>query len=129
MKETTEKWLSVLLAQIRPWPGAYLGNLNVRSLELYINAYSHARADLGLPRFSERDAHGLLEAFTGSLKKRLANTSNVGWADLIERLDPSDRNVLTFFREFDVFLADTGPDGPGSHGRPEPDPTDVGAKP
>jgi len=84
-------------------PGAYLGSEDVRSLDLFLTAYSLARSDLGLPEYGPGE-ETLLVDFSAWLEKRLKKTDTRGWWGLIERADGSKTNVYTFIDFFDEFL-------------------------
>lgn len=96
-------WLLPLLRKISIRPGAYLGAEDVRSLDLYLSAYGHAREDLGLPAFFP-DEDSLLEDFTSWLKRTTGLSDTRGWWGLIEQLDKTPKNVHLFLRLFDEFL-------------------------
>lgn len=48
-----EAWLLPFLRRMSVRPGMYLGAEDVRSLHLFITAYTQARSDLGVPEFGE----------------------------------------------------------------------------
>lgn len=100
-------WLLGLLATISRRPGMYLGDERVETLQLYINAYSQAREDLGFRGLVESDER-LWREFTDWLRAR-THVSSGGTrpfvvCELIRMLDPKERNVQTFFAEMEAFL-------------------------
>lgn len=88
----------------------YLGHENVRLLWQYLSGYSQARVDLGLSPFGLGEPDHLRE-FTAWLRERHGHVhSTIGWYDVIGLLDPSERNIRTFFIEFDAYLFANGLD-------------------
>jgi hypothetical protein len=96
-------WLLAFLQKMSKRPGAYLGAEDVRSLDLYLMAYAHARNDLGLPDYGPGE-ESLMADFHRWLETRLQTTDTRGWWGLVEREDPSKANVHTFIALFDEFL-------------------------
>lgn len=108
--EAEQAWLLPFLRGIRPRPGMYLGHENVRLLWQYLSGYTQARVDLGLSPFGLGEPDHL-RGFTEWLRARHGHgLSTIGWYDLIGLLDPSERNLGTFFRELDVYLRANGLD-------------------
>lgn len=106
--DADDTWLLPFLAQIRQRPGMYLGHESARLLSHYLAGYCQARADLGLPVFG-RDEPDHLARFRDWLARRHDHgRTTMGWCDMIEQLDPSDRNLGTFFREFEMYLGHQG---------------------
>ena len=96
-------WLMPFLTTIQKRPGMFLGREDVRTLDTYIFGYCQAREDLGFTEFGA-DETTILSDFRSWLAERLNNKGEVGWATLIETLDPGDRNIRTFFELFEEFL-------------------------
>jgi hypothetical protein len=96
-------WLLPLLRKFSRRPGAYLGGEDVRSLDLFLNAYSQAREDLGLPAFVPGE-DTLFKDFESWLSQRSGLSDTRGWWGLIERLDTTSNNIRTFLHLFDEFL-------------------------
>lgn len=105
-------WLVGFLRTMSVRPGAYIGSENIAALELFITAYTLARTDLGVPEFGSGE-ETLLVDFQLWLQERLRLHDTRGWPGLIEKADPSPRNVHTFLRLFDQFLREAAgvPDG------------------
>jgi hypothetical protein len=102
--KSTDSWLLPFLKRIHVRPGMYLGDERVRTLATYIQGYTQAREDLGVPEFG--DGEGLvLREFEKWLSAKRNDTRDVAWPSLIEAVDGTERNVQTFFRLFDEFLA------------------------
>jgi len=102
-----EPWLIRFLGLVRLRPGSYLGAEDVRSLYLFITAYTMARTDLGMPELG-RGEELLLSDFQRWLEKKLGMSDTRGWHGLIERQDSGENNVFTFLRLFDEFLVSQG---------------------
>jgi len=98
-----DPWLLPFLRRLNVRPGAHLGAEDVRTLEVYLSAYTFARTDLGLPAFG-RGEETLLDDFEHWLGRDIKQTTTLGWSSLIEKLDPSSKNVHIFLRQFDRFL-------------------------
>ncbi len=99
-------WLVRVLAEVRIRPGMWLGSERVGDLDLYLAGYIRARVHLG-----EDDSDcAVLEAFASWLRLRVdqGRPSSLGWPGLIARIDPSTKNVWTFFNEFEAFLIEGG---------------------
>ena len=64
--------------------------------------------DLGLSPFGAGEPDHLLR-FTEWLRERHGR-STIGWYDVIEQMDGSERNLRTFFREFAAYLEASGID-------------------
>ena len=111
MKHDSEQpWLLPFLRYIRPRPGMYLGHENVRLLWQYIEGYAQGRIDVGLSAFGDGEPDHLKD-FTMWLRERHRHgRSTMGWYDAIELLDDTDRNLSTFFREFEIYLQSNGID-------------------
>jgi hypothetical protein len=89
-------WLVRVLAEVRIRPGMWLGSERVGDLDLYLAGYIRARVHLG-----EDDSDcAVLEAFASWLRLRVdqGRPSSLGWPGLIARIDPSAKNVWTFFK-------------------------------
>ena len=103
-------WLLPFLRQIQPRPGMYIGHESTRLLWQYLMGYCQARLDLGISVFGVGEPDHLT-LFTAWLRRRHAHgRTTMGCCDMIERLDPSDRNLPTFFKEFDDYLVESGVD-------------------
>lgn len=105
-----EPWLLPFLAQIRPRPGMYLGHESARLLWHYLSGYAQARADLGLPIYGRGEPDHLTRFREWLAERHGYGGTTMGWYDMIEDLDPSERNLKTFFREFEAYLRDAGID-------------------
>ena len=99
-----EPWLISSFRKIKTRPGAYLGTENVWALELFIAAYSQARTDLGFPQFGTGEEN-FLRDFGEWLEAKYELHDTRGWPSLVEKIDPSTKNVQSFFALFDEFLA------------------------
>lgn len=85
----------------------YLGRETVDALECYLLGYQQARADVGLPRMAVED-EALLTEFNLWLATKLSGPEMAGWCHLVGEVDPSTRNVRTFFSFLDEFLRSRG---------------------
>jgi hypothetical protein len=86
----------------------YLGHENVRLLWQYLSGYEQARVDLGLSPFGTGEPDHL-RGFSEWLRERHGHgRSTIGWYDVIGQIDPSDRNLGTFYREFEAYLRADG---------------------
>lgn len=110
--EAEKPWLLAFLRRMSVRPGAYLGSERVEALELFINAYTQARTDLGVPEFGSGEERMLVD-FTQWLEERLGIHDTRGWWGLIARFDASDTNVRTFVHLFDEFLRTSVGDAQG----------------
>lgn len=104
----TSAWLLHLLRRMDGHAGPYLGAEDVRTLHDFVSGYYVAMLDVGQP-VSNR----ILIAFSEWLAatddgREVGATPHTPWSDVIPRLDPSPRNVTTFYRLFRRFLAETG---------------------
>ena len=108
MNDPNTSWLLPFLALLRKRPPMFLyGEERVESLSIYLAAYRQARGDLGFKRMTSEDAE-LLENFTTWLRSKLNHRGNAGWTALVLMVDSGPRNVRTFFRLLEEFLATTG---------------------
>lgn len=108
--EHERAWLLPFLRGIRARPGMYLGHENARLLWQYLEGYVSARVDIGLSAYGD-DEIDHLRGFTEWLRQRYGyGRSTVAWHDVIEQLDPSPRNLATFFTEFGSYLQAIGID-------------------
>lgn len=82
----------------------FLGSEKVEALSVYLLGYAQAREDLGTSSFVPGESALLLE-FEQWLMTRFRIAAQLGWAECIAEIDPSDRNVRTFFKLFVEFLA------------------------
>lgn len=105
--EHHESWLVPFLSVVRTRPGMYLGDERVRTLDTYLRGYVQAREDLGVPAYGH-DESNLMQDFEEWLSKRLKSNAVCPWSARVEEEDNSDRNVYTFFRLFEEFLAERG---------------------
>lgn len=116
--EPEQAWLLAFLRGIRHRPGMYLGHENVRMLWQYLTGYKQSRINLGLSPFGTGEPD-YLQGFTMWLRERHGHgRSTIGWYDAIEELDGSDRNVSTFFGEFEAYLRSIGIDFDAIEPRP-----------
>ena len=109
-ESATDQWLLPILAMIRRLPGNFLGDERVDSLDTFMAGYEQGRMDAGATGMTEQDA-ALLDGFNVWLAKRANYDLSAGsmrWRLLIKKLDGSERNVHTFFRLFEEFLAGAG---------------------
>lgn len=91
------------LARIRACPGVYLGSRTARALRAYLRGYERGRIDLGL----DGGMH-LMHEFSSWLRDRQEVRDPAhDWCDSIEKQDPSDRSIETFYDVLDRFLEDT----------------------
>lgn len=102
-----DPWLRAFLKRVSSRPGMFLGDENVRTLATFIHGYSQARIDLGISDFVEGEST-LLTDFEKWLAAKLGDTRDVAWPTLVATEDPSERNVLTFFRRLEEFLSEHG---------------------
>lgn len=106
--EAERPWLLPFLRGVRPRPGMYLGHENVQLLWQYLAGYVQGRVDLGLSAFGAGEPDHL-QGFTEWLRERHGHgRSTAGWYTMIEQLDSSERNISTFFREFETYLLAKG---------------------
>jgi hypothetical protein len=97
-------WLLPFLACIRKRPGMYLGREDVHTLDTFIFAYALSRRHSGLPPGTT-----LLDEFRDWIRHATGNAdTSHDWCSCVAAVDPSPRNILTFFRYFDDFLAQRG---------------------
>ena len=105
MSHAEQPWLLPLLREIQPRPGMYLGHENARLLEQFLLGYRIARVELGFSEFGLGEPDHL-QGFTEWLRGRHGiRGSTVPWYALIEQVDPTDRNLQTFFEEFVTYLS------------------------
>ena len=104
---STDPWLMPLLRTIAGRPGMFLGSEDVRALDVYLLGYQQARHDLGVPDLLS-DERVLWEHFNSWLVSRTGGSASLRWPTLVERIDPSSRNLRTFFRLLEEFLATRG---------------------
>src|SRR5688572_8097550 len=102
-----DPWLVAFLKRVSTRPGMFLGDESVRTLATFIQGYSQARTDLGLPDFVDGEST-LLTDFEKWLAAKLGDTRDVAWFTLVATEDPSERNVRTFFRLLEEFLSEHG---------------------
>lgn len=106
--EPNEPWLLRLLAVVRTRPGMWVpGPETAANLQTYLIAYRQARADLGMPEYG-RGEEDLLERFEKWVGEHLKSSKTMGWASYVQEADSSPKNVHTFFRLFEEFLAEIG---------------------
>ncbi len=110
--EYHDSWLIPFLSTIRRRPSQFLGDEAVRTLATYMSGYVQAREDLGAPPYGDGEGN-LLSEFDDWLcdrfkRPRISASSGYAWPRYVEEADKSDRNVRTFFKLFDEFLAETG---------------------
>jgi hypothetical protein len=98
------------LGVIQLRPGMFLGDLSVRTLRTYIQAYSQARRDLGVaPYGADEDLLiPLFEEWLAVKGRNEGTAAKLDWVGYIEAIDNSQHNVMTFFRLFREFLAQRG---------------------
>lgn len=106
-RDGRRSWLLPLLALMRPAPGQFLGDERLHSLEVYLVAYRQARADLSIERMSPDDERVLAD-FGSWLASRDTELTDVSWPIYVQRVDGGPKNVRTFFRLFEEFLAASG---------------------
>lgn len=105
---TDDPWLLETLSFFRSLPRAFLGGQDVRLLGAFISGYSCSRIDLGIDT-APLNPHPLLVEFSAWLKSTDSSTvGSTDWLTMIERIDPSETNVNTFFKLFEEFLGATG---------------------
>lgn len=103
-----DPWLLPLLRRVRERPGSYLGYESVRELDVFLDGYTRARIDLGLPAYG-RGEEDLISAFNDWIKERYHQAgSSMSWRNVIEMLDASSRNIYRFYDELDAFLSTRG---------------------
>lgn len=85
----------------------FLRDERVESLEVYLAAYAQARADLGFKGMTDEDLQ-LVQNFNLWLANKLNWHANVSWLSFVRRADSGPRNVHTFFRLLEEFLAKNG---------------------
>lgn len=101
-------WLMQILRRMEAHPGQYLGGEDVRTLRDFVGGYHVAMLDMG-----REASNQVLIAFSQWLAltdegRQAGATDNAPWWDVLPRLDPSPRNVRTFYRLFRRFLTETG---------------------
>lgn len=91
------------LARVRTRPGMYLGDERVRTLGTFLAGYQNSMVDLG-----DRSFGDVLTEFREWLSLEMKETRSLGWTELIELEDASERNVYAFFERFEAFLKTRG---------------------
>ncbi len=109
LEDKNPNWLLPMLAAIRTRPGSYLGAEEIRDLMRLTFGYKWARGDLGLCQESASDKEWL-DQFGEWLNRRAAVPAHntPWWMYQIYSLDPSDKNIHTFFKFFEEFLQTKG---------------------
>ena len=109
LEDKNPNWLLPMLATFRRRPSLYLRAENMDALMRFIFGYKWARADLGLCQESASDKE-CLDQFGEWLNRRAADPENdtPWWMYQIYSLDPSEKNVHTFFKLFEEFLQTKG---------------------
>jgi hypothetical protein len=110
MDEDTDQgsaWLLAYLAVVRPRPGMYIGNEDVRTLAMYVRGYCDGRLSVGFPAFPPDEA-SILHDFERWMRNRLQGGNNFDWPMLVGLVDDSSRNLQTFYALFDEFLQSAG---------------------
>jgi hypothetical protein len=108
--DCSPSWLMAFLAVIQLRPGMFLGDQSVKTLRTYIQAYTQARRDVGIPPFGA-DEESILpqfEAWLATRAKTEGRLTDLHWANHIEAIDDGPNNIMTFFRLFREFLAQQG---------------------
>ncbi len=101
-------WVVDVLRSLYGHPGMWLGAEDVRALDNYLAGCERGRRDCG----RDEDSSILFElrrwmVSEGHVPPELDKTS-MGWVGFVEKLDPSPKNIYTFFRLFDEFLVSLG---------------------
>ncbi len=86
-----------LLDQIQKKPGLYLGYPTVTGLYMFLNGYSYARQDQGLPLTQQEKS---FEQFQGWIQQRFQIKATVSWAKIILLHTADERSG--FERFFDL---------------------------
>lgn len=106
-----DRWLLPYLTRIRARPGAFLGgDERAETLCTLMTGYEQGRADAGAVGMDAEHSE-LLASFDAWLAKRVnydLSSGSARWPQLIELLDDSRKNVLTFFKLFEEFLQSRG---------------------
>lgn len=100
----TSTWFLDLLRRIERAPGMFIGAEDVASLRAFESGYHLALRDAG-----REVSIGILRDFSEWLAtteegRSVGATRNGSWMDVVSALDPSPRNVRTFYPLFRRFL-------------------------
>ncbi|MCL1474659.1 hypothetical protein [Argonema antarcticum] len=91
-----------LLQKIKQRPSLYLGNRSINHLQVFLDGYTFARRQLGVPLTEEERE---FENFQEWIEQRFNQPSTQSWARIILFYSEDERDALdSFFELFEDFI-------------------------
>ncbi|MGG6270595.1 hypothetical protein ACQ4M3_38405 [Leptolyngbya sp. AN03gr2] len=107
------EYLYQVLRDIQTRPGMFLGNQSITRLRAFLDGYSSARADLGLPTTQQEKAFNGFQAW---IQAHFKITATQGWDRIILAHSTNEQDALDrFFELFAQFQQETRSISESSH--------------